>query len=324
MNLSAGRVITALIIFLPILAFISCSGEKDEFAGSTEISILFSSDLRGNIRSCGCAVNDMGGLGRMASYVEGVRKESKNTVFITSGDNFSANLSFSRNKADLAMASYELMGLDVYTPGEYEFIFGLDYLKDIGDAYSFDIILANLMDPETGEPIFKPQYVVKQMDSGLKIAVTGIIDDGIVFPGYVDLSGFRVEPEAEVLAEIVPRMRKEADLMFLVCHMEMDDAEELLRQVDDFDIALLGHNKPKLDRAITVGETVLLGAGGQGMYMGRLNYLINRKGLVEYSKARLVPLKGDIGIHSGVRRLFESYGVELTDKEAEKKKMEIR
>lgn len=312
-----------LCVLAPVflgLALFSCSGENGkEFEDPTEITLIFSSDLRGNIRSCGCAVQDMGGLGRMATYVKGVMAEPGNVLYLTSGDNFSSDFSFTRDMGDLVMESFDFMGLDIYTPGEYEFVFGLDYLKGIQTAYSFDMIVANLVNSSDGQPVFSPEYLVREMDTGLRIAITGVLDDSIVFPGYIDNSGFRVEPAEEALRKVIPGMQQEADLLFLICHMGLEEAEKLLSRVDVFDVAILGHDKPKLDRIVTVGKTVLLGAGGQGKYMGRLNYLIDRKGEIEQSTVKLIPLSDDIGIHSGIKRLFDSYGIELTDKEARKK-----
>ncbi|MBD3178181.1 MAG: hypothetical protein GF417_00525 [Candidatus Latescibacteria bacterium] len=325
MRKAAREIILTLIISALSFCVISCSGEGGkEYGDKTDISLIFSSDLRGKIRSCGCSVKDMGGLGRMASYVKEVRSSGGNTVYITGGDNFSSDFSFSREMAELVMDSYELMGLDIYTPGEYEFIFGLDYLREISSAYSFDIVIANLLDRAGGELIFEPAYVVREMDTGLKIAVTGVLDETIVFPGYVDQSGFVLEPAAEALERIIPGMREEADLLFLVCHMEKQRAEELLGRVKDFDVAILAHNKPKMDRLMRVGETVLLGAGGQGKYMGRLNYLIGRGGEMEQASVKLVPLTDDLAIDPGVRQLFEGYGIELTDKAEQKKNKSYR
>ncbi|MFO7914339.1 MAG: hypothetical protein R6U43_01445 [Candidatus Krumholzibacteriales bacterium] len=317
---NTGTFLYPVILVFMGLALISCSGENGkEFKGATEISLIFSSDLRGNIRSCGCAEQDMGGLGRMATYVKGVKAEPGNTIYVTSGDNFSSDFSFTRDMADLVMESFQFMGLDLYTPGEYEFVFGLDYLKGIQSTYSFDFIAANLVNSSDGQPVFSPVYVVREMDTGLKVAITGVLDDGIVFPGYIDNSGFRLEPEEEALRKVVPRMREEADLLVLICHMGIEDAKKLLGSVDAFNVAVLGHERPKLDKVVTVGKTVLLGAGGQGKYMGRLNCLIDRNGELEQSTVKLIPLSGDIEIHSGVRQLFDSYGIELTDKEARKK-----
>ncbi|MCK4351692.1 MAG: hypothetical protein KAX13_12570, partial [Candidatus Krumholzibacteria bacterium] len=98
-----------LAIFLSVLFFVSCgeSGESDR-AKPVEITILFSSDLLGKIRSCGCTVDDTGGLGRRATYVEMIRANSEHVIVLDAGDAFSIDLSYSQKEADLTWDTFNL------------------------------------------------------------------------------------------------------------------------------------------------------------------------------------------------------------------------
>ena len=146
--------------------------------------------MLGKIRSCGCTVEDSGGLGRRATYTEEVRKGSKEVLVLDAGDAFSLDLSFTKNEAELTMESFNLIGVDVFTPGETEFIFGLPFLKAVADNAEFEMIAANIIDPLTGLPVFGKQYTVITLKGGLRIAVTGVLDEMIKFPAYIDRSAF--------------------------------------------------------------------------------------------------------------------------------------
>ncbi|MDZ7861085.1 MAG: hypothetical protein U5O15_10560 [Candidatus Krumholzibacteriota bacterium] len=323
MMLKKQRVVLLSVFFLIFSLLVSCSkkdsSRRADLKGRTDLTVLFTSGLHGKIRSCGCAVIDMGGLGRMATYVKRTKRKTDNLIFLSCGDDFSLDLSFSMDKADLLMECYELMGLDVFTTGEIEYIFGLDYLIDIDELFSFDFVVSNLVYSENRERVFKPAYLIKELDTGLRVGITGLLDDSVRFPDYIDRSKFRLEPAVDTLKAVAERMKDEADLLIVLSHMELDATRRVLSEVPLFDIAVTGHGSQRIDKIERVGETLLLGVGGDGKYIGKLDLEISRKGEIEYSSVKLVPLEKNIPIHNGVKRVFRSHGIELTDKEDSKK-----
>ncbi len=311
----------SIFLFLLVLAATAaCS--KDEGGREireTELAVIYTSDLHGMIRSCGCAAEDMGGLGRMATYIEKARAGEEHVLALSCGDDFSMELSFSRQEADLIMDCYRLMRLDALTPGELEFIFGLDYLVNTTEAASLTVLASNLIYTDTGERVFDPPYMVKELDTGLRIGITGVLDDTIEFPGYIDSSAFRLEPAALSARRALSSMEKVADFIVLLSHMGIDGTKRLLKEVPGFDIAIIGHKKPKIGKVEKVGETLLLAAGSKGQFVGKLEMVFSSKAEIELSKFQLVPLRNDIRIHPGVIEIFKSYGIEITDKKATEK-----
>ena len=309
-----------LALLLSVLLFASC-GEKGEGdrTKSVKMTILFSSDLLGKIRSCGCTVDDTGGLGRRATYVEGIRKDNEHVIVLDAGDAFSIDLSYSQAEADLTWDVFNLMRLDAFTPGETDFIFGLPYLQNLAERAEFDIIAANIVDAATGEPLFGARYKVIDV-GGIKVGITGVLDDSIRFPGYIDTSSFRVEPVAETLARVLRDMRGEASFLVLLSHMGRDRSIDLAMEVPGFDLIVVGHGKPFIKRLERIGETVLIAAGGAGQYIGKMNLSLGRDGEMVKSYFSLVPLKEEIRVHDSVRHLFELYELDLTNKDKKKRK----
>ncbi|MCK4548854.1 MAG: hypothetical protein KAU49_01750 [Candidatus Krumholzibacteria bacterium] len=314
-----GKLAAALLLIIASVVVIhGCGGggSDTEGAESASVAIIFSSDMLGKIRSCGCTVEDTGGLGRRATYTEKVREGSREVLVLDVGDAFSLDLSFTKKEAELTMESFNLIGVDVFTPGEIEFIFGLPFLKAAAENAEFEVIAANIVDPLTGLPIFGKQYTVITLKGGLRIAITGVLDETIKFPAYIDRSAFKVEPVERTLRKVVPLMKRDADVLILLSHMGLDRTRDLLVRVKDFDLAVTGHGKPLMKKTEKVGETLLLGTGGLGQYLGRIDMELSSSGSMEYGRMRLIPLSDDIEIHPGIREIFRAYGVPLTDKEA--------
>jgi 2',3'-cyclic-nucleotide 2'-phosphodiesterase (5'-nucleotidase family) len=307
------------VTLVMILAVSPGCGEKREEGGrdSAKVTLVYSSDMLGKIRSCGCTVEDSGGLGRRATYTEGVRKGQGEVLVLDAGDAFSFDLSFSKEEAELTMEAFSLIGVDVFTPGETEFIFGLPFLKSVAENADYEMIAANIVDPSTGAPVFGKEFTVITLEGGLRIAVTGVLDEKIKFPAYIDRSTFTVRPAEATLKKIIPAMKREADFLVLLSHMGLERTRDMLSRIRDFDIAVTGHGKPLMKESDKVGKTLLLGTGGLGQYLGRIDMDLSAAGKMKYGRMRLVPLPDEIEIHPGIKDLFRTYGVPLTDKEAE-------
>jgi 2',3'-cyclic-nucleotide 2'-phosphodiesterase (5'-nucleotidase family) len=311
-----------ILVVAGVLATVlsSCGEEKEEGSSRpVDVIVLFSSDLLGRIRSCGCAVEDMGGLGRMVTYIERTRNRFSNLLVLDAGDAFNLDLSYSKPEADLTWDAFGLMRLDAFAPGEIDFIFGLSYLEELAERNGIDILAANVVDPNTGEPIFGLPYKVVEFEGRLRIAVTGVLDDTIRFPGYIDTEPFDVIPVREALERIVPRMKQEADFLILLSHLGQDRSLELAGELPAFDLVIVGHGQPVIKKTKKVGETMVV-ATGSGKYMGRVELTLSEAGEHQSGTYTLVPLREDIAIHEDVRALFEFYGLTLTDKEEKKRK----
>ena len=296
------------------------SAKKKPPARPDKLTVVFSSDLLGKVRSCGCVIEDMGGLGRWATFTGRVRESVDNLVVVDAGDAFGADLSFTEKEAELAFDAMNVVGLDAFTPGETEFVFGLPFLRGVASRAKFAIVAANIVDPATGEGIFGPPYTVKTLKGGLRVAITGVLDDAIRFPAYIDVSTFRVLPAIETVKKLVPELRTKADFMIVLSHMGMARSLELARQVGDFDLVVVGHGKPVVKKLEKQGESIMLATGGSGQYIGRIDLSLSGTGVIEQGQMKLLPLDEAIPLNQEVKDLFLQYGVPLTDKEIGKKK----
>jgi 2',3'-cyclic-nucleotide 2'-phosphodiesterase (5'-nucleotidase family) len=294
--------------------------KKKPSARPDELTVVFSSDLLGKVRSCGCVIEDMGGLGRWATFTGRIRESVDNLVVVDAGDAFGADLSFTEKEAELAFDAMNVVGLDAFAPGETEFVFGLPFLRGVASRAKFAIVAANVVDPATGEGIFGAPYTIKTLKGGLRVAITGVLDDAIRFPAYIDVSTFRVLPAIETIKKLVPEMRTKADFMIVLSHMGMERSLELARQVSDFDLVVVGHGKPVIKKLEKQGKSIMLATGGSGQFIGRIDLSLSAAGVIEQGQMKLEPLNDSIQLNQEVKDLFTQYGVPLTDKEIGKKK----
>jgi 2',3'-cyclic-nucleotide 2'-phosphodiesterase (5'-nucleotidase family) len=309
-----------LIVVISMISGFSCGGDEGRRAsGRTELMILFSSDLLGLIRSCGCAVADNGGLGRRATYIESMRERYPNLIILDAGDAMSLELSYSQKEADLTWDAFVMMETDAFTPGEIDFIYGLPYLEKVSEKTGLDMLAANIVDAETGEPSLGPPYKIVELEGGLRVGITGVLDDTIRFPGYIDTSPFRVESVRETLERLIPELEREADFLILLSHLGKERSIALAEDFPDLDLVIAGHGKPLIKQLVQKGKTIVA-ATGMGQYLGRIELTLDEEGNYLTGTYRLVTLEADIEIHPMIRDLFDYYDLALTEKEKTKGK----
>jgi 2',3'-cyclic-nucleotide 2'-phosphodiesterase (5'-nucleotidase family) len=294
--------------------------KKRPQAKPADLTVVFSSDLLGKVRSCGCVIEDMGGLGRWATFTGRVRESVDNLIVVDAGDAFGPELSFTENEGDLAFDAMNIVGLDAYTPGETDFVFGLPFLLQVASRAKFAIVAANIVDPVTGKGIFGPPYIIKTLSGGLRVGIVGVLDDAIRFPAYIDTSKFKVLPAMETVKSLLPELKTKADFLILLSHMGMERSADLARQVSDFDLIVVGHGKPVIKQLEKQGKSIMLATGGSGQYIGRIDLSLSATGAIEEGTMKLLPLDDSIPLDQQVKDLFVQYGVPLTDKELNKKK----
>ncbi len=313
--------ISLVLLLLSItIAPFSCGGGGGERSSEkVRLTVIFSSDLLGLIRSCGCAVADNGGLGRRATYIENARERYPNLIVLDAGDAMSLDLSYSQQEADLTWDALALMGLDAFTPGEIDFIYGLPYLKRAVQKTGLEMLAANIVDAGTGEPVFGSLYKIVEIEGGIRIGITGVLDDAIRFPGYIDDTPFRVEPVRETLAGMLPELKEKADFLILLSHLGRDRSIELAEAFPDFDLVIVGHGRPLIKQLVQKGKTLVAGTG-MGQYLGRIELTLDGSGNYLTGTYSLVTLEAKIEVHQGVKDLFDYYDLELTEKEKNKQK----
>jgi len=307
--------IIGVVLCLAVAGCGKQGGEQKTAAKPAELTVVFSSDLLGKIRSCGCVEKDMGGIGRRTTFTERTRASVDNCIVVDAGDVFGPDLAFTETEAEVAFEAMNLMALDAFLPGETDFVFGVPFLRSCAGRSTFPFVAANIVDAGTGEPLFGQPYTVKRLSGGLRVGIVGVLDDAIRFPAYIDASKFKVLPAAESLQKLLPELRRQSDFLILLSHMGMERSRELARQMPGFGLMVIGHGKPIIKKLEKQGETILLATGGDGQYLGRIDLSLSGGGVITWGELRIVPLEDPLEIHQAVIDLFTKYGLDLTEKE---------
>ncbi|MBC8232599.1 hypothetical protein H8E77_23880 [bacterium] len=275
---------------------------------TVNLTILYSSNPEGEIRSCGCPKDeDYGGLGRRTTYVNSTRETQSNSLLFEVGDVFGDANTQSNLKAEVAMKAMKQMKYDAMTLGEREFTFGRSYVEEQMRNLGFPIISANIVDETTGK-LFAPQpYIIKEMPNGLRVGIIGVLSDKFQLPPSRENQQLRILPPTEALQRYLPELKAKSDLVIILSHLGIFDSVNLARAVNGIDVIISGHGGHGIEKPFVINDTIIVQTGNQGKYLGRLDLRFDEMGKIVSYQNQLIPLERKYKEHPAIGKLFDEY-----------------
>ncbi|MET0885107.1 MAG: bifunctional UDP-sugar hydrolase/5'-nucleotidase [Mycetocola sp.] len=220
----AGAAALALALggLAPAQAAPSVAAAPGKAKGQTvEINLATVNDFHGRIEQSGTA----GGIARLSTAVNQLRKENPNTIFAAAGDMIGASTFTSFIQQDVpTIEALNAAGLDVSSVGNHEFDRGFADLTDrVMPLAAWEYLGANVYLKDTTEPAL-PEYWIAKV-SGVSVGFVGAVTDelpSLVSPaGIEEISvGSPVEAANRVADQLSDGVKGngEADIVIMLVH----------------------------------------------------------------------------------------------------------
>ncbi|MEW6666967.1 MAG: 5'-nucleotidase C-terminal domain-containing protein [Thermodesulfobacteriota bacterium] len=285
------------LILLILVIFLSVSrggpqGRKAEAGDPVHrLVVLHTNDTHGHpLKFNHDSVPGVGGLPARATLVREIRGAEPNVLLLDAGD-----LNTGRAESNLFYAKpdiegYNYIGYDAMALGNHEFDNPVSVLQDQMRLANFSFLSANVL-TRKGRYLARP-YAIKSFP-GFRVAVFGLTlreTPGIVNPEHV--KDLRFLDEVEVAKTLVPRLRREADLVIALTHLGIYDhpdkgSRRLASRVAGIDLIVDGHSHTYLDSPILVTNpsghsTPIVQAWKWGLVVGRLDLRMERGKIADF------------------------------------------
>lgn len=216
----------------------------------------------------------LGGLARRVTFIDEMKAKYSPLVLVDSGRLFQdprveSDVKEVRMNALLVARAYKRMGVKAVNVGDLELLQGIPFLRDQA-SQGLKLISANLVDPATGNTIFPP-YVIHTV-GGIRIAFLGLLtsDVGPEIERAMGNDAMVADP-VERAQWIVPRVRKEADVIILLSCLGLDKERKLIREVPGIHFVMGGREGRFFSKLLKEGDTFMGQSYWAGMYTGRLD-----------------------------------------------------
>ncbi|MFZ2370008.1 MAG: metallophosphatase, partial [Trichococcus flocculiformis] len=157
-------------------------------------------------------------------------------------------------------------------------------LDELYDDAEFPVVLANLYDPETDAlPTWAQPYLIKTLSSGLKVGIIGLTAP--LYLSYVP-NGWDPKESDQVLPKILLKVAPSVDLIILLSHVGIIEDIHIGEMYRSIPIIIGAHTHHVLPEGTHVDESLLLGAGKFGKYIGHVT--------VRYDSDRILDRKAEL------------------------------
>ncbi|MGI5841551.1 MAG: bifunctional metallophosphatase/5'-nucleotidase, partial [Patescibacteria group bacterium] len=263
-----------------------------------KFTILHSNDMHGDFLAevCGNKGKLIGGLALLSGYINKVRSEEKNVLYVVSGDMVQGSLIDSEYKGISTMEIMNYLAPDMVALGNHEFDYGLPHLLFLEKMANFPIVNANLYIKKYNKRLMNPYKVIRK--DGFDILFTGIITEKVMDALKQDklVGSFVTLEEASVEVGKICNAYKndDIDLTILLTHIgyESDiELAKLLKPEWGVDMIIGGHSHTVLEQPAKVNKILISQAGVGSDQVGRYDIWVDDEtnSVVDY-KWQLIPI----------------------------------
>lgn len=267
-----------------------------------KFTILHSNDMHGDFLSENTAEKNklVGGLSLLSGYINKVRQEEENVLYVIAGDMLQGSLIDSEYKGLSTIEIMNYLAPDVVTLGNHEIDYGLPHLLFLEKLANFPIVNANLYIKKYNKRLMNPYLILKK--AGFDILFTGIITEKIIDSLKMDSligSFVSVEEAAKEVGKITNAYKNDdIDLTILLTHIgyESDlELAKLLKPEWGVDMIIGGHSHTILEKPAKINNILVAQAGVGTNQIGRFDIVVDddTNSIIEY-KWQLVEINNKI------------------------------
>lgn len=263
-----------------------------------KFTILHTNDIHGDFLAevQGKEGKLIGGLALLSGYINKVRSEEKNVLYLIAGDMVQGSLIDAEYKGISTMEIMNYLAPDVVALGNHEFDYGLPHLLFLEKMANFPIVNANLYIKKYNKRLMNPYLIVKK--DGFDILFTGIITEKIMDTLKQDEligSFISLEEAGKEVGKICNAYKNDdIDLTILLTHIGFEsdiELAKLLKPEWGVDMIIGGHSHTVLDKPKKVNNILIAQAGVGSDQIGRFDMTVDddTNSIIDY-QWRLIPI----------------------------------
>ncbi len=207
-------------------------------------------------------------------------------------------------EGQIIVEAMNAMGYDAMAVGELDLSRGIEVLLQRASEAQFPLLSCNIIWSQSGEPVFVPFAVVER--DGTRFGIVGVSELETM---PVLEAGGAVEVTDPVVAvqKYVAEVRGESDAVIVLSHLGLEGDQELARTVEGIDVIVGGRSRNLLSAPVMIGPTVIVQAGYDGEWLGRLDVHFGGQGQATDPRVTITTLGPEVADEPALAALVASY-----------------
>jgi len=209
-----------------------------------------------------------------------------------------------QSEGRVIVAAMDAMGYDAMAVGSLDLLKGLDVLLARAKEASFPILSCNLVSAESGEPLLQPYAILER--GGIRYGILGVSEPDL-FPAPALGAGAKVLDPVASVREYLPEVRDQSDVVILLSHLGLEEDQTLAQAVPGIDIVVGGRSRKLMADPVKIGNTLIVQAGYNGEWLGRLDVDFDAQGQVVGSSEQFITLDPTFEDDAQLKDLLAQY-----------------
>jgi len=271
---------------------------------AANLSIYFTCDTHGRLEPCGCFSGQFGGLTRLKTVLDAETDSASLRVDV--GDAVAGHADYDLIQYQYILRAYAQVAYDAVNIGGREAGFSAAQLQKLKSSAPVPILSANLLDQASGKPLFEPFRVI--LRNGWRIGVIGVVDPrAVAEPG----SGVTVASMETTLAQLIPIVKTQADLLVLLAFTDETTLDRLADQFYEAQVILGGRVRQPAQELKRSNRSLVYYVTNESRALGVLRIKLQRGSPVEPLGSEIRLLHDQIPQHAAIRALAKAYRQEI-------------
>jgi len=303
------------------------AGKGDHHDNEQELTLIHIGDIHGHLiprphlRSDGNG-ELQGGLARLYTKIKQIREKSDSSLLINTGDTIQGSAEALYTRGQALVDVINKFDIDYFAPGNWEFVYGTERFQELlagpKPVAPWGALAANLYfdgfpyADKTGQRVLPPYTITKV--EGVKIGILGFTTErGPKVIGAEVVQGFRFSKGDAEMAEFVPLLRSQVDVLIVISELGLANNIRLAEANAGIDIILSSDMHEETPEPVyTSTGTLIIEEGQDGTRLGELKLTIKEGHLVDTDftmhtiDSRIKENKGIAKIVAAVRKPFVS------------------
>jgi 2',3'-cyclic-nucleotide 2'-phosphodiesterase (5'-nucleotidase family) len=237
--------------------------------------------------------------------INNVRQSSKNAVLLLdAGSTFFGQEVAVQSEGRVIVGAMNALGYDAMTVGQMDLYAGVEVLLQRAREASFAILSCNLVGLKDGKPLFAPYTIVER--DGVRFGILGVSEPDLGdLPGV--LAAAQVLGPRESVQRYLVEVRSKSDVVILLSHLGLESDVMLAQTTPGIDLIVGGKSRQLLTEPEIVGHTVIVQAGYDGEWLGRLDVASDVAGQVVNPRVEIVSLGPEIADDPALAAVVAAY-----------------
>ncbi len=266
------------------------------------LTILHTNNINAQLENCLCDKHPYGGLEKIGYQVKKLREKQAEILLLDAGDFFPAYPD--SNKITTLLRIMQYLKYDAMGPGDQEFLLGYKSLKNAKEEYKLPFISSNIL--VNGKNLFPPSKIFKKGNFLIKIFAL-ISERAFDFYPEEIKNEIEVTDPEKFLSTQLAGPEKKNQITILLSHLGEETDRVIAKKFPELDIIIGGHSQTTLPEPVRIGKTIILQAGGEAYYLGKLDLQMGNKDRYTVKGYQLIKMGLELPNDPAIVNLVKNY-----------------